>query len=58
MPEHTIGTRAEWRAARDGLAKLEAEPAKRNGEIKRTRLDLPRGPARRPSTNSSMGARS
>src|SRR5438445_11026135 len=41
MPEHRIGTREEWQAARDGLAKLEAEQAERNEEIKRKRLDLP-----------------
>src|SRR5438874_3106941 len=29
MPEHTIGTREEWQAARDELAKLEAEHAAR-----------------------------
>jgi hypothetical protein len=27
MPEHTIGTREDWQAARDELAKLEAEQA-------------------------------
>ena len=41
MPEHTIGTREEWQAARDELAKLEAEAAERNEEIKRKRLELP-----------------
>src|SRR4030095_9403283 len=41
MPEHKIGTQEEWQAARDQLAKLEAEQAKRNEEIKRNRLDLP-----------------
>jgi predicted dithiol-disulfide oxidoreductase (DUF899 family) len=41
MPEHKIGTRGEWQAARDELAKLEAEQAERNEEIKRKRLDLP-----------------
>ena len=41
MPEHTIGTREEWQAARDELAKLEAEQAERNEEIKRKRLALP-----------------
>jgi hypothetical protein len=25
MPEHTIGTREEWQAARDELARLEAK---------------------------------
>src|SRR5881275_1503882 len=41
MPEHKIGTREEWQAARDELAKLEAEQAERNEEIKKQRLDLP-----------------
>jgi predicted dithiol-disulfide oxidoreductase (DUF899 family) len=41
MPEHRIGTREEWQAARDELARLEAEQAERNEEIKSKRLDLP-----------------
>jgi predicted dithiol-disulfide oxidoreductase (DUF899 family) len=41
MPEHRIGTREEWQAARDGLAKLETEQAERNEEITRRRLELP-----------------
>src|SRR5438876_1089587 len=41
MPEHKIGTREEWQAARDELGKLEAEQAERNEEIKSKRLDLP-----------------
>jgi predicted dithiol-disulfide oxidoreductase (DUF899 family) len=41
MHEHRTGTRAEWQVARDELAKLEAEQAKRNEEITRTRRDLP-----------------
>ena len=41
MPERRIGTREEWQAAREELAKLEAEHAERNEEIKRKRLDLP-----------------
>src|SRR2546427_6759054 len=41
MPEHKIGTREEWQAARDELAKLEAEQAERNQGIKQKRLDLP-----------------
>jgi predicted dithiol-disulfide oxidoreductase (DUF899 family) len=41
MPEHKIGTREEWQAARDELAKLEAEQATKNEEIKKQRLDLP-----------------
>ncbi len=41
MPEQTTGTREEWQAARDALAKLEAEHAERNNEIKRKRRELP-----------------
>ncbi len=41
MPEQAIGTREEWQAARDALAKLEAEQAVRNAEIKRKRRELP-----------------
>src|SRR6478672_7993842 len=41
MPEHTIGTREDWQAAREQLAKLEAEQAQRNEEIKQQRLELP-----------------
>jgi hypothetical protein len=33
MPEHKIGTREEWQAARDELAKLEAEQAKQDEEV-------------------------
>src|SRR5881392_1640257 len=35
------GTREEWQAARDELAKLEAEQAQRGEEIKRRRHQLP-----------------
>src|SRR3954468_4367232 len=41
MAEHTIGTRQDWQAARDELAKLEGEHAQRNEEIKKKRRDLP-----------------
>ena len=41
MPEHKIGTREEWQAARDELAKLEAEQAERNAKIRERRLALP-----------------
>src|SRR6476646_6514627 len=41
MPEHTIGTRAEWRAAREELAKLDAQQAERNEEIRKKRQELP-----------------
>src|SRR5436190_20412572 len=41
MPEHAIGSREEWQAARDELAKLEAEAAERDEKIKKQRLELP-----------------
>src|SRR3954469_16135305 len=41
MAEHVIASREQWQAARDELAKLEAEQAKRNEEIKTKRLELP-----------------
>ena len=41
MGEHKIGTREDWQAARDELAKLEAEQAKQNEEVRRKRLELP-----------------
>src|SRR5215213_8633304 len=41
MAEHKIATRDEWQAARDELAKLEAEQAARDEEIKKQRLELP-----------------
>src|SRR6187399_1535132 len=41
MPEHAIGTREDWQAARNELAKLEAGQGERNEEIKKKRLDLP-----------------
>ncbi|TML01946.1 MAG: DUF899 domain-containing protein, partial [Actinobacteria bacterium] len=41
MSEHKIGTREEWQVARGELAKLEAEQAERNEEIKSKRRDLP-----------------
>ena len=41
MAEHTTGTREDWQAAREELAKLENEHAQRNEEIKRKRLELP-----------------
>jgi predicted dithiol-disulfide oxidoreductase (DUF899 family) len=41
MPEHRIGTREEWQKARDALAALEAEQAKREEEITSARRDLP-----------------
>jgi predicted dithiol-disulfide oxidoreductase (DUF899 family) len=41
MAEHRIATREDWQAARDELAKLEAEQAGLNEEVKRKRLELP-----------------
>jgi predicted dithiol-disulfide oxidoreductase (DUF899 family) len=41
MTKHKIGTREEWQAARNELAELEAEQAKRDEEIKRKRRELP-----------------
>jgi predicted dithiol-disulfide oxidoreductase (DUF899 family) len=41
MAERKIGTRQQWQAARDALAKLEAELAERETEVKKKRLDLP-----------------
>ena len=47
MAEQRTGTREEWQAARDELAKLEAEQAQRNEEIKRKRRQLPWVPVER-----------
>jgi predicted dithiol-disulfide oxidoreductase (DUF899 family) len=41
MAEHKIGTRAEWEAARDELAALEAEHAKLNQRVTEQRRQLP-----------------
>ena len=41
MAEHTIGTREEWRAARDELAKLEAEHAELTQRLTEERRKLP-----------------
>ena len=41
MPPHATGTREEYQAARDELAKLESELAERDAEIKQKRLELP-----------------
>src|SRR6266550_2403886 len=40
MP-HTTGTREDWQAARDALAKLEAAQAEQNKEVVRKRQELP-----------------
>jgi predicted dithiol-disulfide oxidoreductase (DUF899 family) len=41
MPEHTTGTQEEWQAARDELAKLEAEHAKLGQRVVEDRRRLP-----------------
>jgi predicted dithiol-disulfide oxidoreductase (DUF899 family) len=41
MSGYEVGTRADWQEARDELAKLEAEHAQQNEEIKRRRRELP-----------------
>jgi predicted dithiol-disulfide oxidoreductase (DUF899 family) len=47
MPEHKIGTREEWEAAREDLAKLEQEQAERNEEVRQKRRELPWVPVER-----------
>jgi predicted dithiol-disulfide oxidoreductase (DUF899 family) len=39
--DHRTGTREAWQAAREELAKLEAEQAERNKEIVTKRQELP-----------------
>ena len=41
MPEHEVGTRDEWQAARDELAKLEAEQAELERKVTERRRRLP-----------------
>jgi predicted dithiol-disulfide oxidoreductase (DUF899 family) len=41
MAEHKVGTRDEWQAARDELAKLEVKQAELNQEVKDKRRELP-----------------
>src|SRR6266480_3094649 len=41
MPAHKIGTREEWQAARDELAKLEAEHAELGQRVTEQRRQLP-----------------
>src|ERR1700730_9486148 len=47
MPEHNVGTREEWQAARGELAKLESEHAEPNEAIKRKRVELPWVPVKK-----------
>jgi predicted dithiol-disulfide oxidoreductase (DUF899 family) len=41
MPEHKTGTRDEWQAAREELAKLEGEQAQLNEKVTQKRRELP-----------------
>jgi predicted dithiol-disulfide oxidoreductase (DUF899 family) len=41
MPDHKVGTREEWQAARDELAKLEAEHAALTERVTERRRELP-----------------
>ncbi|MEA2320980.1 MAG: hypothetical protein QOD81_830, partial [Solirubrobacteraceae bacterium] len=41
MSDHKIGTREEWQAARDELAKLEAEHADLSQKVTERRRQLP-----------------
>src|SRR5919109_4265410 len=41
MPDHKIGTREDWQAAREELAKLEAEHAKLTEKVTEQRRQLP-----------------
>jgi predicted dithiol-disulfide oxidoreductase (DUF899 family) len=41
MGDHTVGTRDEWQAARDELAKLEAEQAELTRKVTEQRRKLP-----------------
>jgi predicted dithiol-disulfide oxidoreductase (DUF899 family) len=41
MPEHRIGTREEWQAAREELLKAENEHAERSEELAKQRQELP-----------------
>jgi predicted dithiol-disulfide oxidoreductase (DUF899 family) len=41
MPEHQVGTREDWQAARDELAKLEAEQAELERKLVERRRELP-----------------
>src|SRR3954462_13784174 len=41
MTEHKVGTREEWQAARDELAKLEAEHAELTQKVTEQRRQLP-----------------
>src|SRR5207302_5804475 len=41
MPDHKTGTREEWQAARDELAKLEAEHARLSQKVTEQRRQLP-----------------
>ena len=49
MSDHKIGTREQWQAARDELAKLDAEHAKLGQKVTEQRRQLPWVPAGRPT---------
>jgi predicted dithiol-disulfide oxidoreductase (DUF899 family) len=57
VPEHKIGTAEEWRAARDELAKLEAEHGQRNEEITKKRRELPWVPVEKEYTFDTEGGK-
>src|SRR5919201_6511597 len=57
MPEHKVGTREEWQAARNELAKLEGEQAQRGEEIKRRRRELPWVPVEKEYEFDTEGGR-
>ncbi len=59
MAEHRIGTREEWRAARDELLTLEKELTHRNDELARRRRELPWVPVEKEySFETDAGTRS
>jgi predicted dithiol-disulfide oxidoreductase (DUF899 family) len=58
MAEHRVGTREEWQAARDELAKLEAEHAQRNEVIREKRLELPWVPVEKEYVFDTEGGKS
>jgi predicted dithiol-disulfide oxidoreductase (DUF899 family) len=41
LPDHTVGTRGEWQAARDELLQREKEHTRRGDELARQRRELP-----------------
>ena len=43
MPEHKVGTRQEWEAAREELLTKEKELTRRNDQLAQERRELPWG---------------